>query len=465
MKKFISKIFTALLSILIACAAHFYVAQAKGYTNSGRSSLAKLTFPQLKALYDDASTDGISLYKTEPKIKGGYKASTLTSSACRQTKNLINYYRRAAGLSRISFSSTLNESASYGALVMAGLDDLSHCPSKPAGMSNSMYNKGKTACSSSNLSYAYGIAENELLAKAIQGQMADSSSFNIDCVGHRRWILDPRTKTMGIGTANNSKNYYTALRVFGSNVSTKNVSDYKFIAWPASGNNLSDTFPVSTPWSITLNPSKFKAPSLSKVKVTLKEVSTGKSWTFNSKTNHSSCSDTKDYFNINNDGYGISNCIIFRPAYSKLSTFQGDYIVKVSGLSGDVSSFSYKVTFASYDSIQTSDSSILNEKESSAKVTAPPKTSFQKLTSSGKKSLNAIWKKNKAANGYQVQSSTAKKFNKQKKTLKVSSSKTSCKISKLTSKKKYYVRIRAYKKVNGTTIYGPWSNVKSSKVK
>ena len=42
---------------------------------------------------------------------------------------------------------------------------------------------------------------------------------------------------------------------------------------------------------------------------------------------------------------------------------------------------------------------------------------------------------------------------------------TSKTISKLKSKKKYYVRIRAYKKSAGKKIYGAWSKTKTVKVK
>ena len=38
-------------------------------------------------------------------------------------------------------------------------------------------------------------------------------------------------------------------------------------------------------------------------------------------------------------------------------------------------------------------------------------------------------------------------------------------ITKLTSKKTYSVRVRAYKKINGKVYYGNWSKVRKIKVK
>jgi len=42
---------------------------------------------------------------------------------------------------------------------------------------------------------------------------------------------------------------------------------------------------------------------------------------------------------------------------------------------------------------------------------------------------------------------------------------TSSTVKKLKAKKKYYVRIRTYKKVNGKTYYSGWSKVKNVKTK
>ncbi len=61
-----------------------------------------------------------------------------------------------------------------------------------------------------------------------------------------------------------------------------------------------------------------------------------------------------------------------------------------------------------------------------------------------------------------MQYSTSKSF--KKKTTKTTKS-TKLTIKKLKSKKNYYVRVRAYKVVNGQNIYGSWSSVKKVKVK
>ncbi|MCM1341748.1 MAG: fibronectin type III domain-containing protein, partial [Acetobacter sp.] len=88
----------------------------------------------------------------------------------------------------------------------------------------------------------------------------------------------------------------------------------------------------------------------------------------------------------------------------------------------------------------------------------PKSTSITKLTV-GKKKFTVRWKKlTSQATGYQIQYSTDKNLKKNNKTVTVSKNSTTSKsISKLSAKKKYYVRIRTYKtvKVNGknTKIY------------
>lgn len=79
------------------------------------------------------------------------------------------------------------------------------------------------------------------------------------------------------------------------------------------------------------------------------------------------------------------------------------------------------------------------------------------------KGFEAKWKKQASqTTGYQIQYSTSKKFTKKTtgtKTVK-KSSKTNLTIGILKSGKKYYVRIRTYRTVNGTKYYSAWSKSK-----
>ncbi len=97
--------------------------------------------------------------------------------------------------------------------------------------------------------------------------------------------------------------------------------------------------------------------------------------------------------------------------------------------------------------------------------TSPAKAKISSLKSSGKSTATVKWKTVSGASGYQIQYSTSKKL-KSAKSVSVKKGKTvKATLKKLKSKKKYYVRVRAYKTVNGKKLYGAWSTVKSVKVK
>lgn len=86
-----------------------------------------------------------------------------------------------------------------------------------------------------------------------------------------------------------------------------------------------------------------------------------------------------------------------------------------------------------------------------------------KLTAK-KKGFTIKWKnQSKSTTGYQVQYSTNKKFKKKKtivKTVKKVKT-TKLAVKNLKAKKKYYVRVRTYKTVNGKNYYSNWSKVKN----
>lgn len=100
------------------------------------------------------------------------------------------------------------------------------------------------------------------------------------------------------------------------------------------------------------------------------------------------------------------------------------------------------------------------------KIPTVSKVSSLKVTA-GKKKLTMLWKKDSSVAGYQIQISTKLNF-KGAKIIDIAKSKKTYTKKSLKSKKKYYVRIRAYKtyKDNGMTkkVYGKWV-VKNKKTK
>ena len=121
----------------------------------------------------------------------------------------------------------------------------------------------------------------------------------------------------------------------------------------------------------------------------------------------------------------------------------------------------------------TDDSQKTEEQKPSTSTTTTTTTSTQtpatvkvSKTKAKKNGVVVTWKTAKDVTGYEIQLATDKKFKKNKKTVKVNKKNASKKtVKKLKSKKKYYVRVRSYKIVNGKKVYGKWSKVKTVKTK
>ena len=99
-------------------------------------------------------------------------------------------------------------------------------------------------------------------------------------------------------------------------------------------------------------------------------------------------------------------------------------------------------------------------------VISKPKSASIKKVKGAKKAILVTWKMVSGVNGYEIQVATDKKFKKNKKTVTIKKQKTTkTTVKKLKAKKKYYVRVRTYKIVNGKKVYSSWSKVKSVKTK
>lgn len=97
---------------------------------------------------------------------------------------------------------------------------------------------------------------------------------------------------------------------------------------------------------------------------------------------------------------------------------------------------------------------------------ATPNLTGLSATKSGHK-IKATWKKvGGSASGYQIYWAKDKNFKKMVfKTTVSGQKKTSYTGKNFTKGKRYYVKVRAYKTVNGNKIYGAWSNVRNVKAK
>lgn len=131
-----------------------------------------------------------------------------------------------------------------------------------------------------------------------------------------------------------------------------------------------------------------------------------------------------------------------------------------------------KVTIKNYgNSIITVTASSTSTYKSAVKkvivTVIPRKMKIKSVKSPKKGQLKVAWIIDKTAGGYQVQFARDSKFKKNVFQKNFSKKYKAFKkpVTGLNSKKKYYVRIRSFKKVNGTILYGIWSYRRMIKIK
>ena len=109
-----------------------------------------------------------------------------------------------------------------------------------------------------------------------------------------------------------------------------------------------------------------------------------------------------------------------------------------------------------------------NYKGASKTITiyAVPKKQTIKKISAGKRKVMVVLKKDTKATGYQIVVAKNSKFNKGKKVLtKKGNKQITYTITKLNSRKIYYVKARSYKVIGNKKYFGTWSKVKKVRVK
>lgn len=182
-------------------------------------------------------------------------------------------------------------------------------------------------------------------------------------------------------------------------------------------------------------------------------------------------------------GATINSETIYAPDYFKLSTSSYTYDGKIKKPSitvydndgGIIEKENYTVSYASGRKSVGKYVVTVNFKgnysgEKTVYFTIKPKSTSLSSVKAGSKKLTVKWKKQTSqTTGYQIQYSTSSNFTSPKTVTVSKNGTTSNTISKLKSKKKYYVRVRTYKNVKvddkTTKIYSSWSKSKSIKTK
>ena len=125
----------------------------------------------------------------------------------------------------------------------------------------------------------------------------------------------------------------------------------------------------------------------------------------------------------------------------------------------------YTVSYSSNKNIGTATVKITGKGSYTGTITKtfkinPAKQEMQKLTAKSN-AFFVDWAQKGSATGYEIQYATNSKFTSAKKVTITNNKTDKATVSKLSGKKKYYVRVRSYTTVKGTKYYGAWSASKS----
>lgn len=174
-------------------------------------------------------------YKTKwiptTTVKSGWTGSVATCDPGTQTpdslaKGLdgINFYRGLNGLDSVTLTDAQNQKAQAAALIMEANSTLTHYPTSDMKCYTEL---GKSGAGTSNLLYYSPSIPS--MGSIVELYMDDPGASNT-YVGHRRWILNPTTTTMGFGTTTTSN----AINVIGGGYSETRAKP-TFMAVPNAG--------------------------------------------------------------------------------------------------------------------------------------------------------------------------------------------------------------------------------------
>lgn len=313
MKKLLSLILVVMLASSLTVSA-----SADPFTDFfyGKGEPYGLSFPTQEEIIAKAQELGIDLsredlYSEDYSLDApDYETGSLAPETQQNALNILNFYRYIAGLpADVQLKDEYIDSAQAAALVLAANNTLSHYPAHPEGMSDELYDLGYAGAGSSNIAVGF---ENLSRATA-EGWMNDSDQANIDKAGHRRWVLYPRLKYVGFGEAGK----YMAM--YAHDMSREGLFAGDYVAWPAP-NTPVELFDGSV-FSVSLGYA-YDDPAQDKVSVEVSSETLHKHWTV---------SQARPYrgFAVNNVGYGLPKCIIFKVTdFSKADTIH----VKITGL-------------------------------------------------------------------------------------------------------------------------------------
>lgn len=189
-------------------------------------------------------------YAEAPSVAPPHRAGRLVEEYVLDAIRHLNAYRYLAGLTcDVEHDPAKSEESQHGCVVLAVIKELTHTPAQPAGMDEAFFKKGYAGTSRSNLS-----SFSRTLRHSVDAFMNDSDAKNILKLGHRMWILNPRTKKTGFGQVETWVAQWS--------IDSSGAGEIpEFNRWPPPGYVPPEYHGASWAWHCRADKSKFQVPA------------------------------------------------------------------------------------------------------------------------------------------------------------------------------------------------------------
>ena len=185
-------------------------------------SIAVTRRSSVDSAYTRAFASGLDVGTGWTGSTAGCHPGTSSAASRAATLRAVNFVRSMSGLAPVRFSSALNARSQRTALMMSANRALSHTP--PRGW-HCWSQSGAANARRSNLALSYPSITS---AGLVELYMRDPGADN-GAVGHRRWLLNPFSTTMGTGSTDTAN----AMTVIGPTAAKR--PNPAWVSWPTAG--------------------------------------------------------------------------------------------------------------------------------------------------------------------------------------------------------------------------------------
>jgi hypothetical protein len=271
-----------------------------------------------------------SPFKTAPDLVNLTQPGEIDPKFAQDALNFIKFVRFVAGInSEIIAADDFNSKAQWGTQLLRLNQSLGHRVPKPESMTMDEYALASQGTAQSNISKFYGRRTD--LVEMIYLQLIDDRE-NVWNVGHRRWLLNPYLQKVGLGFVQSGQTPTSYGAVMTTDQSGERDSAPDYVAWPSPNVFPLDLIASAMPWSVTLNPKKYRKPNVQQITITLTNLTSGKSWQFQPQDNNVQKTDSAFTANFCGKLYGFGPSFMFRPSRNFRYTDGAQFEVKILGL-------------------------------------------------------------------------------------------------------------------------------------